>query len=116
MSRSEMKGVDPRISQLFHHLREAIDILEQISLRQSRTPDQSLHVKPEQSAPPPPPTLDPAKLAYSVKELGKLLGISRSKVYQAMKNGELRAVKYGKKTLIMAKDLQVWVDAWPERR
>jgi excisionase family DNA binding protein len=32
-----------------------------------------------------------------VKELRKLLGISHSKVYQAMKNKELRAVKCGKR-------------------
>ncbi len=113
LSASADEGHDPRISQLFQHLRELIDILEQITLHPYSAPVQS---KAAKGAPPPPPTLDTTKLAYTVKELRKLIGISHSKVYQAMKNKELRAVKCGDRTLVMAKDLRAWINAWPERR
>jgi excisionase family DNA binding protein len=115
--RAQMKGTDPRLTRLFHCTRELIDILEQITLH-PHTTDQPVQVKAERSAPPPPPppTLDTVKLAYTVQEVRKLLGIGHTKVYQAMKEGGLRAVKCGHRTLILAKDLQAWIEGWPERR
>jgi excisionase family DNA binding protein len=77
------------------------------------TRDQRLQPKPEKS--PPAPTLDQTKLAYTIKEICKLIGISRATFCQAMQNKELRAVKCGRRTLIMAKDLEAWMQAWPER-
>jgi excisionase family DNA binding protein len=114
---AQMKGTDPRLTRLFHCTRKLIDILEQITLHPHTTPDQPVQVKAGRSVPPPPPpTLDTAKLAYTVKKVRKLLGISHTKVYQAMKEGGLRAVKCGHRTLILAKDLQAWIEGWPERR
>src|ERR1700730_4331330 len=113
--RAQMKGVDPRIGQLFHHRRGATDILEQMMLHpySSPTRDQSLQPQPEKS--PPAPPLDSAKLAYTIKEICKLIGISRATFYQVMRNKKLRAVKCGHRTLVMAKDLEAWMQAWPER-
>jgi excisionase family DNA binding protein len=115
--RAQMKRVDPRVSELFHHLRNAIDILEQIALHPYSlpTPNPPFQARPEKPADPPPPNLDPAKLAYTVKEVRKLIGVSHTKLCRAMQNKELRAVKYGHRTLILATDLQAWMDAWPER-
>jgi excisionase family DNA binding protein len=112
---AQMKGVDPRIGQLFHHIREVIDILEQMMLHPHSSPmrDQPLQPPPEKS--PPAPTLDSAKLAYTIKEICKLIGISRATFYQVMRNKKLRAVKCGHRTLVMAKDLEAWMQAWPER-
>ena len=74
--------------------------------------------RPESSVEKPvhiPVKIEPEKLAYTVKEVRNLVGLSHSKLYRAMQNKELRAVKCGHRTLIMAKDLQTWVSGWPER-
>jgi hypothetical protein len=49
---AQMKGVDPRIGQLFHHIREVIDILEQMMLHPHSSPmrDQPLQPPPEVAA------------------------------------------------------------------
>ena len=107
--------IDPRAGELFDHLRAAIDILEQMVLHPySPPPDQprqSVAEKPVIA----PIKVDPEKLAYTVKEVRKLVGMSNTKLYRAMQDKELRAVKCGHRTLIMAKDLQAWIDGWPER-
>ena len=54
------------------------------------------------------------KLSYTVKQVRDLTGVGRSTLYLAMGNGELRAVKSGNRTLILAKDLQDWLDGLPE--
>ena len=104
--KAQMKRADPRINHLFYHLRQVVDILEDVMLHAHSLPipDQALPPKPENR--PQPRNLDPAKLAYTIKEVSKLVGISRSKLYQAIQNRELRAVKCGHRTLIMAKDFR----------
>jgi excisionase family DNA binding protein len=95
-------------------LRAAIDILEQMVLHPYSPPDQPRQVTAEKPVSAP-IKADPEKLAYTVKEVRKVVGMSHTKLYRAMQNKELRAVKCGHRTLIMAKDLQAWIDGWPER-
>ena len=45
------------------------------------------------------------KAAYSVNETLDLLSIGRTSLYEAVKRGELRLVKFGKKTLVYATDI-----------
>lgn len=45
------------------------------------------------------------KLGYSVNELLKLLPIGRTRLYQAVKDGDLKLTKYGKRTWFLAKDV-----------
>ena len=45
------------------------------------------------------------KAAYSVRETCEFLSIGRSSLYAAVKRGELRRVKVGKRTLLCATDL-----------
>jgi excisionase family DNA binding protein len=109
---AQMKAGDPRVPQLFRVLRDALDLLEEISLH------------PHQAAPSPPdpvPAKIPAaapidkhseKLAYSIKEIRTLTGISNTKIYTEIQQGRLRTSKSGRRTLILAKDLQAWVDGW----
>jgi excisionase family DNA binding protein len=52
-----------------------------------------------------PRALGLVKAAYSVREACELLSIGRSSLYAAMKRGELRRVKVGKRTLLCATDL-----------
>jgi excisionase family DNA binding protein len=111
--RAQMRHqVDPRISEIFKHIRQTIDALEQLILssvpRQttedgkptiSKKPSPSLSVAPES-----------VKLAYTIKEVRELVGIGHTKLYQAIGANELRALKHGKRTLILARDLQVWLN------
>jgi excisionase family DNA binding protein len=55
------------------------------------------------------------KRAYTIKEVGTLIGISRTMIYHAIKIKELRAVKCGHGTMIRVQDLQAWIDAWPPK-
>jgi excisionase family DNA binding protein len=112
--RAQMKDMDRRIPELFQHLREAVDILEQMALHpySPREPDRTPQPKLEKPRDPP-PSIDPERLAYPLKEVRKLIGVSHATLYRAIKIGELRAMKCGHRTLILAKDLQAWIDSWP---
>jgi hypothetical protein len=46
-----------------------------------------------------------AKAAYSVGETLDLLSIGRTSLYASVKRGDLKCVKFGKKTLFYAADL-----------
>src|SRR5262245_5545504 len=52
-------------------------------------------------------------LAYSVPNACSVSGSGRTKIYEAINSGELRAVKHGRRTLILAEDLQRWLQSLP---
>jgi excisionase family DNA binding protein len=49
------------------------------------------------------------KAAYSVTETLELLSLGRTSLYALVHAGELRAVKFGRKTLFYASDLAVFL-------
>lgn len=49
-------------------------------------------------------------IAYSVCDAVRASGCSRSRLYIAMRDGELRYVKVGRRTLILRDDLVAWLD------
>jgi excisionase family DNA binding protein len=49
------------------------------------------------------------KVAYSVDDTLELLSIGRTALYAAVKRGELKRVKFGKKTLFYAADLAAFL-------
>jgi len=49
------------------------------------------------------------KVAYAVNETLDLLSIGRTALYAAVKRGDLKRVKFGKKTLFYAADLAVFL-------
>ena len=54
------------------------------------------------------------KGAYSVAEFMAFASIGRTKLYQEINEGRLKARKLGAKTVILASDAQAWLEALPE--
>jgi excisionase family DNA binding protein len=52
-------------------------------------------------------------LVHSVPEACSLTHTGRTSIYQAIQTGALRAVKRGRRTLILADDLRRWVETLP---
>jgi excisionase family DNA binding protein len=111
-----MSSVDPHVRELFNHLRRAVDIIEELMSRSSVVPAQRGRSEPHQAQPSPPPPLNPKKLAYSIKEIRELIGISNTSIYKEISEGRLRAFKRGNRTMILASDLHDWVSRWPVSR
>ena len=54
-----------------------------------------------------------APLALKISEACAASRCGRTTVYDAIKRGELRALKRGKSTLILENDLRQWLDSLP---
>jgi excisionase family DNA binding protein len=54
-------------------------------------------------------------LAYSIEDAAKASGVGRTKLFELIKDGKLRARKVGRRTLITADDLKQMLDNLPVR-
>ena len=57
------------------------------------------------------------KISVSVNEACSMIGIGRTKLYEAIKGGRLKAFKCGKRTLIKTEDINAFIselEAYPE--
>lgn len=52
-------------------------------------------------------------LAYSIDDVCKMTATGRTAIFEAIRNGALRARKNGRRTLILAADLRAWLEGLP---
>ncbi len=108
--RAQMKHRDARVSAMAQHLRAAVDLWEEIQLYPFKKEEPS-EPPPAPPAPPPVIALPSEKLAYGIKDAASALGIGRTTIWRAIKEGKLPAVKVGNRTLIRTEALQAWLSA-----
>ena len=53
------------------------------------------------------------KLAYSIPEVQAKAGLGRDTIYDAIRNGHLVARKHGRRTLILASELEAYLAQLP---
>ena len=56
------------------------------------------------------------KLAYTVDDFAAATGLGRTRLYEAIRNRQLRARKYGKRTVILVEDGRAFLASLPELR
>jgi excisionase family DNA binding protein len=55
----------------------------------------------------------PPRLAYTMREAAHVAAVGRTTLYQAIRSGELRALKKGARTILLDRDLPRWLESLP---
>jgi excisionase family DNA binding protein len=115
LQREQLRDIDPLFQEFFTHVHAVVDVLQQIMLRPPAIENPKHETAPARET----QALIPIgeyKLSYTIKEVCKYVGVGHSTLYKVIGNRKLRTVKLGNKTLILAKDLQEWLDSLPSSR
>ena len=115
--RRQMKRGDPRVPELFSHLRRIIDLLEDMVMHP--------HHQPEPTQPPAPapkpqvataapishatPAETPPPMLVSIKEARRLIGVGNTRIYELINAGTLETIYIGKRRLIRYSSIQEFV-------
>ena len=59
------------------------------------------------------PTANPQPIAYTIRGAIAASGLSRSRIYELLARGVLKARKDGRKTLVLADSLATYIDSLP---
>lgn len=59
------------------------------------------------------PAAEPRKLAHTIIEAARISGIPRSSLYELARDGKLRVVKRGRRSLILDEDLRTFLRNLP---
>jgi excisionase family DNA binding protein len=105
-----MQDIAGPLAELSKHLRRAIDSLERVAHALDHAVVE--HAQPAAKS----PAQAATRLAYSLEQVQELTGLGRSTLYEAIAANELRAVKRGRRTLILSADLRSWLDHLPQSR
>jgi hypothetical protein len=103
-----MKRGDPRVSELFSHLRRALDLLEDMA----RHPHQQSEPTPPPPVPPPAPIQQaqvapsPTPMLVSIKDARKLIGVSHTRIYNLINEGALETILIGRRRMVRYGSLQ----------
>ncbi len=54
------------------------------------------------------------KTAFTIDELTKTGPLGRTSIYEAIRNGQLTARKFGKRTFVLATDFEVFLNSLPK--
>lgn len=54
-------------------------------------------------------SVQPQKLAYSIKEVSNLIGICERKIHYEIEKGKLRITRIGRRVLVRASELDRWL-------
>jgi excisionase family DNA binding protein len=60
--------------------------------------------------------IDPTTYAMTIADVSRRTGIGRTSIFEAIRRGELKAIKAGSRTLIRHDDLMAYLDSLPSAR
>jgi hypothetical protein len=56
-----------------------------------------------------------APIAVAIEDAPRIVGVSRTRIFEAIRNSELSARKAGRSTIIEVDELKRWVSSLPKR-
>jgi hypothetical protein len=54
-------------------------------------------------------------IAYPIEKIPSIAGVTRTQIFQAIRNNELTARKHGRRTIIEISELRRWISTFPTR-
>jgi excisionase family DNA binding protein len=113
--RSSQKDVELLIVEAFQCARQTLEAFERLTMaaRSLSSERNEAHSSVEAARPAPESDERDGILLCTIKEACKRTGLGRSRIYQAIGSGELRARKSGARTLIEINEIRRWIASLP---